>query len=297
MASEGSGFAENAASLKKGSMHRIINHLIQLQELVIARTQQEASAHGPRLAQLETSIDTLFQELPPDIGNQFRKIEKKNLLAIVPIANGVCSACGMSLPVSLVHAVHAAESLHYCPNCARMLYYPEASPRRIGHRKRRSEPPKVGIERFSSPELMIPQLASAERDDVLAELCSKMEAEGFVDNGTKLLDEALKREAIVSTALDHGLAFPHVRGVEGGGLTLALGLSRKGIRFDGVGRALTRIVFFMVIPTAASAFYLKLLSGLAQTFQKEEARDKLFEADTPEKLWKTLVKATKTTIQ
>jgi mannitol/fructose-specific phosphotransferase system IIA component (Ntr-type) len=289
-------YLPDAARSRKGTMHRIINHLIQLQELMVARAQQEASMPGTRLVQLESSIQTLYDQLPTDIANQFRKIEKKGNLAIVPIANGVCSACGMSLPVSLVHAVHAADHLHYCPSCARMLYYPEASPRRISKRRRRSEPPKIGIERFSSPELMVPQLASTERDEVLAELCSKMEAEGFVDNGQKLLEEALKREAIVSTAVEFGIAFPHVRGVEGGGLTLALGLSRKGIKF-GPAKSLTRVIFFMVIPTAASAFYLKLLSGLAQTFQKDDAREKLFEADTPEKLWKALVKATKTTIQ
>ncbi len=92
------------------------------------------------------------------------------------------------------------------------------------------------------------------------------------------------------------MAFPHVRGVEGGALTLALGLSKKGIKFGGPGRKLTRIVFFMVIPTAASAFYLKLLSGLTQTFRQTEARNKLFEANTPEKLWKTLLKLTKNTV-
>jgi mannitol/fructose-specific phosphotransferase system IIA component (Ntr-type) len=297
MASHVMGSMPIAARQKKGSMHKIINHLIQLQELMVARAQQEASLPGARLVQLDASIDTLFSQLPPTIGGQFRKIEKKGSLAIVPIANGVCSACGMSLPVSLVHAVHAADALHYCPNCARMLYYPEGSPRRIGRRKRRSEPTKIGIDRFSSPVLMIPQLVSTERDEAIAELCSKMEAEGFVDNGQRLHEEALKREAIVSTAVDHGIAFPHVRGVEGGGLTLALGISPKGIRFEPGVRALTHILFFMVIPTAASAFYLKLLAGLNQSFQKEEAREKLFECDTPEKLWKALVKATKATIQ
>ncbi len=286
-----------AARNKKGPMHRIINHLIQLQDLMVARAQQEASMPGARLSQLDASIQTLFSELPPNVADHFRKIEKKGLLAVVPISNGVCSACGMSLPVSLVHEVHAAKSLHFCPSCTRMLYYPEAPTRNIGKRKRRSEPPKVGIERFSSPELMITDLKSTERDDVLSELCTKMEAEGFVDNAAKLLEEALKREAIVSTAVDHGLAFPHVRGVEGGGLTMALGLSRKGVKFSPGTRALTRIIFFMVIPTAASAFYLKLLSGLNQSFQKEEAREKLFEAETPEQLWKLLFKATKATIQ
>lgn len=278
-------------------MHRITNHLIQLQELTIALAQQEASMPGTRLAQLESSIQTLASELPAPIYSQFHRLEKKGLVAVVPVAKGVCSACGMVLPVSLVHAVHAAEKLHSCPSCARILYYPESSARNIRKSQRRSEAPRVGIERFSSQELMVPQLASTERDDVIAELCNKLEAESFVDNGARLFEEALRREAIVSTAVEGGLAFPHVRGVEGGALTMALGLSKKGIKFSAGSKALTKVVFFMVIPTAASAFYLKLLSGLAQTFQKEEAREKLLECETPDKLWKALMKATKSTIQ
>jgi mannitol/fructose-specific phosphotransferase system IIA component (Ntr-type) len=246
---------------------------------------------------LDAAIQTLSDQLPPDVSNQFKKIEKKGSIAIVPVAKGVCSACGMSLPVSLVHDIHAADKLHQCPNCARMLYYPESSLRGIGKKKRRNEPPKIGIERFSSAELMIPSLASSGRDEVIAELSQKMEAEGFVENGAKLLEEALRREAIVSTAVEDGLAFPHVRGVEGGGLTLALGLHSKGVKFEGPTKAPTRIIFFMVIPTAASAFYLKLISGLCTAFQKEESREKLFEADTPDKLFKALIKTTKATIQ
>lgn len=274
-------------------MHRIINHLIQLQELTVARAQQEASMPGARMAQLESAIAELQGNLPPDISAQFHRLEKRGPLAIVPIANGVCSACGMSLPVSMVHAVHAAERLYQCPNCARMLYYPEVTPRNIRRAPRRPDAPKAGIERFSSEELMVPRLTATDAEGVLSELCSKMEAEGFVDNGARLLEEALRREAIVSTAVDCGIAFPHVRGVEGGGLTLALGVQPKGVKFGGPGRVLTRLFFFMVIPTAASAFYLKLLSGLAQVFQKDEARDRLLEAETPAQLWKALIRATK----
>ena len=96
---------------------------------------------------------------------------------------------------------------------------------------------------------------------------------------------ALNRESMASTAVDHALAFPHVRGVEGGGLTLTLGIHKKGIKFDPSSRKLTRIFFFMVIPTAASAFYLKLLAGLTQAFRKEENRERLLEAKTEEDLW------------
>jgi mannitol/fructose-specific phosphotransferase system IIA component (Ntr-type) len=279
-----------------GRMHRLINQLNQLQDLLFARDQQEASMPGARLAQLDSAIKGMVQDLPVEIRTIFDKMYRKGNLSIVPIANGVCSACGMSIPVSQVHAVHAADDLHQCPNCARFLFYTESAPRRVGARRRRGEPPQLGIARFSAPTLMLPQLRSAGRDEALAEICHAMEGGGFVDSGDRLLEEALRREAIASTAVDHGLAFPHVRGVEGGGLTLALGLSRKGIKFSGSGKNLTRIVFFIVIPTAASSFYLKLLAGLTQTFREESARNILFDAETPEALWKALAKATRATV-
>jgi len=283
---------------KKPSMHKVINDLVQLQELLAARAQQVASMPDARLAQLEAAIRTLFQSLPTEVALRFKRIEERNPLAIVPVANGICSACGMALPVSLVHDIHAADSLYQCPNCARLLYHREAYARRIQKPPaKRSEAIKASIERFSSTELMIPQLVSNARDEVIRELCMKLEVEGFVDNGNQLYEEALRREAIVSTAVEHSLAFPHVRGVEGGGLILALGLHHKGLKFGGPSRLLTKIVFFMVIPTAASAFYLKLLAGLTRTFEKEENRKKLLDADTSEKMWKALVKLTKAHIQ
>jgi len=161
----------------------------------------------------------------------------------------------------------------------------------------RFEPRRPGIARFSSPTLMMPNLKATERDKAIAEMARKMAEEGFVDDSEKLIKEAIKREAIINTAVDHGLAFPHVRGVEGGGLTLALGISHKGIRANPSERTLTHIFFFIVIPTAASVFYLRLLAGIVQTFSKKNEREKLLEAQTPEELWAALVKTTRNNIK
>ncbi|MBU0679323.1 MAG: PTS sugar transporter subunit IIA [Verrucomicrobia bacterium] len=279
-------------------MQKVINDLVQLQELTIARAQQAASMPGARLTELESAIESMQNTLKEPLRTQFLKLQKRDMLAIVPLSNQVCTACGMSLPVSFVQSVRQAERIHQCPSCARLVYFRKYSLSRIPQKRaRRGEPPKVGIERFSAAELMIPSLEAKTRDDALLEICRKLEAESFVEDSDKLHETALKREAIISTAVDHGLAFPHVREVEGGGLTLALGISKKGIKFGGPGRTLTRIIFFMVIPTSASAFYLKLLSGLTQTFREADNRDKLLAAETPESLWKALLKTTKATIQ
>lgn len=276
-------------------MHPIVNHLVQLQELTLVRAEQKASGKEGDLAQLDASIQSLTGQLSDDIRLNVGKLQKRDPLFIVPVTNSVCAGCGMHLPTSLVQVVRQGHQVSVCPTCTRILFHPETALRRVNAPASRVGPRKIGIQRFSDMSLMIPQLEAHERDEAIREMTAKLREEGFVEENGRLCEEAIRRETIVSTAIEHGLAFPHVRGVEGGGLTLALGMSRKGVKF-GSPRKLTRLIFFMVIPTAASAFYLKLLAGLATTFDTEEAREKLLAETTPEAMWKTLCKLTRPSI-
>lgn len=277
--------------------HKLTNQLIQLQELVVANMQKKASMPKARLEELEKSIAALGSDLPQQVKSHFNRLLTKHPEAIVPVSSGTCAGCGMALTKSLVQSVHKAEQMNRCPNCARFLYYPDQVIERERTSRVYGQASKIGIARFTSPELMIVPLKGATPEEVLGEMCTRMADEGFVEDGDQLLDFALQREAIVSTAVDNGLAFPHVRGVEGGGLSLMVGIHRKGIKFGGPGRTLTRIFFFAAIPTATSAFYLKLLSGLARIYVEKEPREALLAAKTEEELWKTLIKTTKKVIK
>jgi len=86
------------------------------------------------------------------------------------------------------------------------------------------------------------------------------------------------------------------RNAEGGSLALALGLKPGGIKFGTPEDHLSKIIFFLVIPAPASAFYLKLLAGLVHTLSEADARRKLLDCETPEDLWKTLTALTRETI-
>jgi mannitol/fructose-specific phosphotransferase system IIA component (Ntr-type) len=271
----------------------VIKHLIQLQDLIVARAQQQASMPKARLEQLDKSVTTLASELPAELKTHFNRLLQKNIEAIVPITGGNCSGCGYALTKTMVNNIHGGDELNRCPNCTRILYSPDVPLTRNSPRRRWGDPVKRGIERFSAPELMIPSLKGTTKEEVLLEMCNNLREQGYVESCDDLHAAALRREAIVSTAVEHGIAFPHVRGVEGGGLTLTLGISKKGIKFGADGDKLSKIFFYMVIPTAASAFYLKLLSGLTQSFATKAARDLLLKAKTQEELWKTLVKVTK----
>ena len=277
--------------------HSLINQLIQLQDLVAAKIQKKVSMPNAHLDELEKSIQSLSADLSPPVKTHINRLLQKNPEAVVPVVNGNCSGCGMALTKSLIQAVIKAEQLNRCNNCTRFLYEPSTVIVRDRVTRIMNEVPKSGIDRYSSPELMMVPLKGNTPEEVLGELCNRMGENAFVKDPNQLLDLALQREAIVSTAVDNGLAFPHVRGVEGGGLSMAVGISKKGIKFGGPGRSLTRIFFFVVIPTATSALYLKLISGISRTFRDKEARDVLLEANSENDLWKVLMKLTRKTFQ
>jgi PTS system fructose-specific IIA component len=139
-------------------------------------------------------------------------------------------------------------------------------------------------------------MSAENASDAISALAALMEEKSFISHSDKLIESALEREVVLSTAMENGIAFPHVRGVEGGGLTMALGTSKEGFAFDDEGTKV-KIVFFMTIPTAVSAFYLRLMAGLTETLSKEQNREALLVADSPVLLWKALTKATRYTVK
>ncbi|HPB11195.1 MAG: PTS sugar transporter subunit IIA [Kiritimatiellia bacterium] len=277
-------------------MQSLINHLNQLQELVLIRDEHRTTGDGRHMESLNASIDQLTDKLPPDIKSLYQRLYKKDHIVMAPMYNGCCAICGMRMPISQVQAVRLCKQIQNCPSCARILFEESDAPRWVGETPSRTEPRKSGISRFSAESLMAPDLKGTTGAEVIAELATLMEQKNFVSGADKLVETALEREAVLSTAMENGLAFPHVRGVEGGGLTLSLGVSKKGVKFDDAGNV-CNIIFFITIPTAVSAFYLRLMSGLTETFLKEQNREAILAAETPEQLWKALTKATRYSIK
>ena len=274
-----------------------LNILNQLQELVLTRDEHHRIGDGSHMDSLDQSIDTLVDKLEPQPKALYQRLYKKDHIVMSPMVNGCCAVCGMRLPISQVQQVRFAKTIQTCSSCGRMLFNEdEAAPRSTVEPPARGEPRKTGISRFSAEELMICDLKSTTPEGAIRELAEAMVANRFVSNADALVAAAMERESILSTAMGNGLAFPHVRGVEGGGLTMALGVSKAGIAYDDSGTTVN-FIFFSVIPVAVSAFYLRLMSGLTDAFSKKANRDLLAAAKTPTELWKALTKTTRSTIQ
>ena len=273
-----------------------LNLLNQLQELVLTRDEHHQTGDGSHMDVLDASIDALVDKLEPQPKALYQRLYKKDHVVMAPMVNGCCAVCGMKLPISQVQQVRIAKTLQTCSSCGRMIYEgDEDAPRSVAEKPTRGEPRKTVISRFSAETLMV-ELKAEKPEDAVRELADAMAENKFVSNPAALVVAAMERESVLSTAIGEGLAFPHVRGVEGGGLTLALGVSKKGIAWDASGE-IVHLVFFSVIPVAVSAFYLRLMAGLTEAFAKQDNREMLLSAESPADLWKAFMKATRYTIR
>ncbi|NQU11683.1 PTS sugar transporter subunit IIA, partial [bacterium] len=251
-------------------MKQVINHLIQVQELRFALAEQTTANPKAPVEKLKAAIDKLLAELPAEIAQRYQTLQGRFPLAVVPLARGICSGCGLSVPHATINDLQAARQVHPCPHCGRFLYWHEPPPSSPAAAVRQKGPPRPGISRFSSVDLMLPRVQAKTKEDAVAELAATMERHEFIGDAGVIAQRALDREAMISTAVEYSLAFPHVRNLASGSLTLSLGLKPAGIEWGAPNGKLTRIIFLIVIPTAASAFYLKLLAGLVRTFSEKD---------------------------
>ena len=276
------------------TMKSQLNTLRQLQELVLTRDEHNQTGDGSHLDQLNASIDALQAKLEGPVAGHYERLYKKSHIVISAMTNNCCAVCGMQVPIAQGQQVRLAQHLVTCSSCGRILFAADEDAAKNVSEAPDRDNPKTGISRFSAEELMVVDLGTADRAGAIVALARAMEDHKFIQNADSLVTAALERESVLSTATDGGLAFPHVRGVEGGGLTLAMGISKKGIDWDGEK---VNIVFLSAIPVAVSAFYLRLMSGLAQSFAKETNRAAVLAATDAASLWKALCKATRTTVR
>ena len=160
-------------------MHRLVNHLNQLQELVLIRDEHRTTGDGSHMERLNDSIDELTDKLPVDVKSLYSRLYKKDHLVMAPMYNGCCSICGMRLPVSMVQTVRQCKGISNCPSCARMLFEESDAPRWVGETHSRAAPRKSGVSRFSNEDLMIPNMKVSSAAEAITALAKTDGGEGF----------------------------------------------------------------------------------------------------------------------
>jgi mannitol/fructose-specific phosphotransferase system IIA component (Ntr-type) len=117
---------------------------------------------------------------------------------------------------------------------------------------------------FTSPGLIVPHLHGQDAIAVIHELSQAMQWEKRLTDLLPFYAEALNREFLVSSDLEVGMAFPHVRLPGLKRLFFALGRSEEPLRWSVNRDHSVRLVFLMAVPATDATHYLSLISSIGR---------------------------------
>ena len=130
---------------------------------------------------------------------------------------------------------------------------------------------------FFNPRLCRFDLQARTKQQVLEEIVDLVAPEGS-DNRQVVLDMLRNREALGSTAVVKGVAFPHGRSLAVSKLMAIFARSLPGVDFDSMDGEPTHLFFVLLAPPQDRANqYLRALGRIVETVEADTVRDRLMQ--------------------
>ncbi|MDR0909544.1 MAG: PTS sugar transporter subunit IIA [Spirochaetaceae bacterium] len=151
--------------------------------------------------------------------------------------------------------------------------------------------PVVRVENILSPERIV-FLDYPKKIDALSALTENLATAPQVKNKAELLDEMLKRDELMSTAIGQGIAIPHVRLPSITDLVVSIGISKCDIEdFATLDDIPVRLLFMIAAAYNQHAYYLQTLSYFSGRLKNKKLKSALLGAKTGEDAFRILVDA------
>lgn len=137
---------------------------------------------------------------------------------------------------------------------------------------------------------VFPELVSTTKPDVLKEISEKV-AEAVPRLNVQRLNETLaEREGICSTAIDSGVAIPHVKLLDIPDITIAFARSEAGVDFDSLDGKRTHLFAVLITPeNCPMETRVKLLSRLSKILGQNDLRPKLTASKEASEIYNLLI--------
>ncbi len=134
---------------------------------------------------------------------------------------------------------------------------------------------------FFDPQLCICDLNAKTKDEFFDEIVDLVVPEPESTNRKVILEMLKNREALGSTAVGNGIAFPHGRSLAVSRLMAIFARSKKGLPFDSLDSKPTHLFFVLLAPPQdRSNQYLPALGKIIESVRKDDLREKLMKVST-----------------
>ena len=137
---------------------------------------------------------------------------------------------------------------------------------------------------FVLPAAIIPQLKSANRDEVITELIDALIAGGAAAKSLRkdLISSIIEREKSGSTGFGKGVAVPHVKHEKPNQMAAAIGISQQGVDFNALDSAPVYTVVLLLSPQDNPDDHLQAMENIFSNLQKDMFRRFLRQAEDVE---------------
>jgi len=137
-------------------------------------------------------------------------------------------------------------------------------------------------------ELIIPQLQSTTKPDVLRELAQHLATYHPEIQAEHLVTVLLDRERLGTTAIGEGIAIPHGKLPGLKGVIAVFGRSLGGIDCHSLDGAPTKLFFLLVAPEDSAGIHLKALARVSRMLKDKTFRERLLQGRDRAELYRII---------
>jgi len=131
-------------------------------------------------------------------------------------------------------------------------------------------------------------LEADSKEELLRELVSIVAITDGISDADAVLQAVRERESILSTGIGHGVAIPHGKSPSVPELRMAAGRAAAPVDFDALDGQPVALFFLLVGPESAAGPHIKALSRISRIVRRDDVRDRLIAATTPDEFLKAL---------
>ncbi len=125
-----------------------------------------------------------------------------------------------------------------------------------------------------------------DKDDAINKMIDLASNSGLMINIDKVRQCVFERERLVSTGVGKNFAIPHGKTDEIKNIVAAFGILKNPIDFDSIDLEPVTFIFLIVGKESLLNAHIKLLSRISRLMNKDDFRDKLAEAKSPNEVLK-----------
>ena len=144
----------------------------------------------------------------------------------------------------------------------------------------------MSLSNLMRKELVLLDLSSGKKEDVVKELITPVIKEGLVHSESALDKAILNREARGSTSIGSGVAIPHAETSSIKKKIIVFGRSKRGVSFDSIDNKPVNLFFMIISPRKETCPHLKTLAEISRLLRNKTFRYNLINAKSSEDIIK-----------